>query len=83
VTAGVAVAADNVVQSAIPAFYQHRGDNGGGGATSNSPSGNAIWSPDQGWCAYVADMDALYPWETLTVFGVKPFDNANWCGQRR
>jgi hypothetical protein len=23
VTAGVAVAADNVVQSAIPAFYQH------------------------------------------------------------
>ena len=78
VTAGGAVAADNVVQSAIPAFYQHQGDNGGGGPTSNSPSANGRWIPDQGWCAYVADMDALYPWETLSVFGVKPFDNANW-----
>jgi len=76
---------NNIVQTMIPAFYQHQGDNGGGGPTSRTPANaNAtvpglgvinIWRPDLGWCAYVSDMDALYPWETLTVAGVHPFDN--------
>ncbi len=68
---------NNSVQNMIPAFYQHQGDNGGGGPTSVTPSNNPIWSPDNGWCAYVSYMDALYPWETLTVGGVHPYDNNN------
>jgi hypothetical protein len=60
----------------IPAFYQHQGDNGPAPKpTSITPSMNAIWIPDKGWCAFVSDMDALYPWETLKIAGVHPFDN--------
>jgi hypothetical protein len=77
IIASRAAAQDNVVQAQIPDFYQHQGDNGGGGPTSNSPSADPIWSPDRGWCAYVSDMDALYPWENLTVLGAKPYDNAS------
>jgi hypothetical protein len=36
-----------------------------------------VWNPDDGWCAFVADLDALYPWEKLTVGGVHPYDNAS------
>ncbi|HEY3755865.1 MAG TPA: hypothetical protein VGL42_06925 [Opitutaceae bacterium] len=80
-----AKAGDNVVQKLIPAFYQHQGDNGPvkpkppqrAGPVSNLPSKNKIWSPDKGYCAFVADMDALYPWEQLAPFGVQLFDNSN------
>jgi hypothetical protein len=76
-TAGTATAADNVVQAAIPDFYQHQGDNGPAPKPiSNSPSADRIWRPDKGWCMYVSDLNALYPWETLTVFGASPYDNA-------
>ena len=82
---------NNTVQNMIPAFYQHQGDNGPAGRpTSSTPSGailpngmtfadgtNKVWQPDRGWCAFVSDMDALYPWETLTVAGVHPYDNNN------
>jgi hypothetical protein len=68
---------NNGVQSMIPAFYQHQGANDAGGPTSITPSMNPIWMPDQGWCAYVSYMDALYPWETLTSGGMKPYDNNN------
>ena len=74
---GRAALQNNIVQSMIPAFYQHQGDNGPAPKpTSITPSMNAIWIPDKGWCAYVSDMDALYPWETLAVAGVHPFDNS-------
>ncbi len=67
---------NNTVQNMIPAFYQHQGDNGPAGRpTLATPSAAAIWKPDRGWCAFVSDMDALYPWETLTVGGVHPYDN--------
>lgn len=67
---------NNIVQAMIPAFYQHQGDNGPAPKpTSITPSMNAIWIPDKGWCAFVSDMDALYPWETLKIAGVHPFDN--------
>jgi hypothetical protein len=70
---------NNAVQSMIPAFYQHQGANGNGGPTSPfGASMNPIWRPDKGWCAYVSYMDALYPWETLTVGGTRLFDNPNW-----
>jgi hypothetical protein len=84
---------NNVVQTMIPDFYQHQGDNGGGGPTSSTPSNGAssvflpavlgvappvsAWSPDFGYCAYVSDLDALYPWQTLTVAGTHPYDNNN------
>jgi hypothetical protein len=75
---GRAALQNNIVQGMIPAFYQHQGDNGPAPKpTSITPSMNAIWIPDKGWCAYVSDMDALYPWETLTVAGVHPFDNTS------
>ena len=34
---------NNIVQNQIPAFYQHQGDNGGGGPTSSTPSAAGIW----------------------------------------
>jgi hypothetical protein len=76
----LAAAQNNPVQSEIPAFYQHQGDNDTGGKpTSSTKSTNGIWAPDKGWCAYVSYLDALYPWETVTVAGVKLFDNnADW-----
>ncbi len=74
---------NNVVQTMIPAFYQHQGANGGlypdgtPGPTSPTPSADPIWKPDGGYCQYVSYLDALYPWEALTVAGVHPFDNNN------
>jgi hypothetical protein len=73
--------ANNIVQTMIPAFYQHQGDNGGTLAVpaplSVTPSAAGIWKPDLGWCRYVSYMDTLYPWEALTVGGVRPYDNNN------
>jgi hypothetical protein len=68
---------NNSVQNMIPAFYQHQGANDAGGPKSITPSPDPIWKPDGGWCAYVSYMDALYPWETVTVGGVKTYDNNN------
>ncbi len=66
---------NNVVQNMIPAFYQHQGDNGGGGPTSVTPSTAAIWAPDRGYCQYVSYLDALYPWEALTIGNIHPYDH--------
>jgi hypothetical protein len=82
---GRAVAQNNIVQTMIPAFYQHQGDDGPDVTSSTRSKATAtqlgalinVWNPDDGWCAFVADLDALYPWEKLTVGGVHPYDNAS------